>query len=127
MWLLQGCLEREAQEVWEAVRVGEPKGLPANQPQLDGFSISGSVISNTCRNRLSREINRVECPTPQPPFWNPSLRPGSVRSAQDLVVGNWGLFRASLETELSCDLRVTETQLILQWGSPQNVWEGMGL
>lgn len=47
MWLLQGCLEREAQEVWEAVRVGEPKGLPANQPQLDGFSISGSVISNT--------------------------------------------------------------------------------
>ena len=50
---LPGCLEggRETGSVGGS-GVGEPGGLPANQPQLDRLSILGSVVSNTCRNRL---------------------------------------------------------------------------
>ena len=45
--------------------VGEPRGLPANQPQLDGLSILGSIVSNTCRNRLG-EVGLTGQNVPRP-------------------------------------------------------------
>lgn len=54
-------------------------GLPGNQPQLNGLSILGSVVSDTCRDRWGRGVNRAK---PSPPPISPSGPPAEVRVHQ---------------------------------------------